>query len=228
MNFSYRAAGPELLDQPGIPAADIYQNMLELSIINKYLGGHSVTWKGFIGLIKQNKILVCEIGCGGGDNLKAIEKRAFRKQLELYLTGVDINEDCIKIAESSGWKNPVSFRVSDYRKVHFEIKPDIIFCSLFCHHFTEDELIRMFQWMDSNSYSGFFINDLHRHPLAYYSIRFLTSLFSNSYLVKNDAPLSVRRGFKKKELENILNKAGLFNFTIQWKWAFRWLVIVSK
>ena len=56
---------------------------------------------------------------------------------------------------------------------------------------------------------GFFINDLHRHPLAYHSIRILTSLFSKSYLVKNDAPLSVLRGFKKKELEDLLIKQAL-------------------
>ena len=56
----------------------------------------------------------------------------------------------------------------------------------------------------------------------------LTRLFSRSYLVKHDAPLSVLRGFKKKELEELLNKAGILNYTIHWKWAFRWLVIVRQ
>ena len=116
--------------------------------------------------------------------------------------------------------------VSDYKKVHFKSKPDIIFCSLFCHHFKDDELVCMFRWMHDNSVLGFFINDLHRHPLAYHSIRMLTTLFSKSYLVKNDAPLSVLRGFKKRELVALLNKAGISNYTIRWKWAFRWLVIV--
>ena len=26
----------------------------------------------------------------------------------------------------------------------------------------------------------------------------------------------------------LLEKAGIFNYTIQWKWAFRWLIIVPK
>ena len=125
-------------------------------------------------------------------------------------------------------EKPVRFLVSDYKKVHFESKPDIIFCSLFCHHFKEDELVEMFRWMSGNSFLGFFVNDLHRHVFAYYSIRMLTSLFSKSYLVKNDAPLSVLRGFKKKELSALLDKAGISNYTIRWKWAFRWLVIVRS
>jgi hypothetical protein len=44
--------------------------------------------------------------------------------------------------------------------------------------------------------------------------------------VKNDAPLSVLRGFKKKELEEVLKKAGITDYSIHWKWAFRWLIIV--
>jgi hypothetical protein len=103
-------------------------------------------------------------------------------------------------------------------------KPDIIFASLFCHHFTDEELIKMMAWMKENSNLGFFINDLHRNPISYRFIKFTSRLFSSSYLVKNDAPLSVLRGFKKQDWENILQQAGIINYTIQWKWAFRWLI----
>ena len=227
MNFSFRSEGPELLDQPGIPAEDIQRNLYELSIINHQLGGHSITWQGFLHLAKkQNQNLVCEIGCGGGDNLKAIEKRLKGKLTGLSFIGIDINEDCIRVSEKIKWKTPVEFIVSDYKNVRFENRPDIIFCSLFCHHFSQTELIRMFRWMGQNSRYGFFINDLHRHPFAYHSIRILTRLFSRSRLVKNDAPLSVLRGFKKKELVDLLHQAGISNYIIRWKWAFRWLVIV--
>ncbi len=229
MDFSLRSDRLELLDQPNIPTADIERNLLELSIINQKLGGHACTWKGFTDLAKKGTAAhVCEIGCGGGDNLKTIELKAGSKYSDLSFTGIDINPDCIRVAENINWKRPVLFLVSDYRKVYFQSKPDIIFCSLFCHHFKEPELIEMFRWMKENSSSGFFINDLHRHPLAYHSIRLLASLFSKSYLVKNDAPLSVLRGFKKKELKELLFRAEILHYTIQWKWAFRWLVIVSS
>jgi 2-polyprenyl-3-methyl-5-hydroxy-6-metoxy-1,4-benzoquinol methylase len=227
MDFSIRSYRSELLDQPNIPAADIQRNLYELSVINHQLGGHAITLKGFFRLAKKEKQLhVCEIGCGGGDNLKVIEERAAKKNEGLHFTGIDINSDCIRVAENTGWKKPIRFLVSDYRKIQFQTKPDIIFSSLFCHHFKDHELIEMFQWMKRNARIGFFINDLHRHPLAYHSIRFLTSCFSRSYLVKHDAPLSVLRGFKKKELTELMFQAGISNYNIQWQWAFRWLVIV--
>jgi len=84
------------------------------------------------------------------------------------------------------------------------------------------------KWMQANSRQGFFINDLHRHPLAYYSIKFLTSIFSRSKLVKNDAPLSVARGFKRKDWVWLMNESGLKAGLIQWKWAFRYLIIASN
>jgi hypothetical protein len=103
----------------------------------------------------------------------------------------------------------------------------VIFSSLFCHHFADDELSFMLKWLQSNSGRGFFINDLQRHPLAYYSIKLLTRLFSKSYLVKNDAPLSVLRGMSREEWERIFAAAGISNFNCQWKWAFRWLITCS-
>ena len=109
-----------------------------------------------------------------------------------------------------------------------EDKPDIIFSSLFCHHFTEAELTAMLPWMKKNATLGFFINDLHRHTLAYYSIKWISSLFSKSYLVKNDAPLSVARGFTKNEWEQIFKMAGITHFSIYWKWAFRHLIIYKN
>jgi hypothetical protein len=118
--------------------------------------------------------------------------------------------------------------VSDYRLVDFAAeKPGIIFSALFCHHFTDEELVIMLKWLRSNSTVGFFINDLHRHPLAYYSIKILTRLFSRSYLVKNDAPLSVLRGFTKKEWKRLLDNAEIMHYTIKWRWAFRWLITVK-
>jgi hypothetical protein len=54
----------------------------------------------------------------------------------------------------------------------------------------------------------------------------LTRLFSKSYLVKNDAPLSVLRGFTKKEWLKYLKKAGATHYAVKWKWAFRHQIIV--
>jgi hypothetical protein len=45
-------------------------------------------------------------------------------------------------------------------------------------------------------------------------------------MVKNDAPLSVLRAFSRDDLNTILTNAGIKNYQIRWRWAFRWQVIV--
>jgi hypothetical protein len=72
------------------------------------------------------------------------------------------------------------------------------------------------------------INDIHRHPLAYYSIKWLTYFFSRSYLVKNDAPLSVLRAFRRSELKNLFKAAGFLRYQLRWQWAFRWQAILFR
>lgn len=231
-SFQQRSYQKELLDRDDIPFEDIKRNMQELDFINRKLGGHDITLDGIVALIKNqmtfnSKLNIVEIGCGGGDNLRAVRNWTDRIHLSVQLTGIDINPECIAYAKQQKQNRGIEFIVSDYKAVFFDQKPDVIFSSLFCHHFNELQLTFMLKWMQQNSRLGFFINDLHRHWLAYYSIKLLTKLFSKSYLVKNDAPLSVQRGFTKKEWTAIFRQAGISNFNCKWQWAFRWLITYS-
>jgi SAM-dependent methyltransferase len=230
INFAMRSCQKELLDGDGIPFDDIERNMLELDFINTWLGGHGISVKGLRQLIKnRKKVSICEIGCGGGDNLRVLSRYCRKRQIGVTVTGIDSNAHCISVAREKWQGGDANWVCSDYRSVNFDNeKPDIIFSSLFCHHFTDEELVFMLLWMESNAKLGWYINDLQRHPLAYYSIRRLTGWWSRSYLVKNDAPLSVLRGFTRGEWKELLRRAGIIHYSIRWKWAFRWLVKVEK
>jgi 2-polyprenyl-3-methyl-5-hydroxy-6-metoxy-1,4-benzoquinol methylase len=231
-SFKRRSYKKELLDGSDIPFAHIKRNMQELDFINRNLGGHEITLDGIVALIKDKAIFykqlsIVEIGCGGGDNLRAIKQWAEHIKLPVQLTGVDVNEECIVYAREQVRNSGIAFIHSDYKLARLTTKPAIIFSSLFCHHFTDEELVAQLQWMQQNCTLGFFINDLHRHRLAYYSIKSLTALFSKSYLVKNDAPLSVQRGFKRKDWQALFDAADIKNYNCRWRWAFRWLVTCS-
>ena len=227
IDYKKRSLQKEILDQENISFEDIAQNMKELDWINSHLGGHSITIDGFKKLAKDKKsISVCEIGCGGGDNLNVLYNYCNKTNIAATFTGIDINKECIAFAKEKSPIKNAQFIINNYKNVSFKNKPDIIFSSLFCHHFTEKELVEMIKWMKENSIIGFLINDLHRHPIAYHFIKTTSAFFSKSYLVKNDAPLSILRGFKKSEWQDIFNKAGIQNFSIKWKWAFRYLIVV--
>jgi SAM-dependent methyltransferase len=229
MDLSTRSDQKEWLDRNDISFEAIKRNMYELDVINTWLGGHRITLLGLKKFIQNKRtISVCEIGCGGGDNLAAIEKWCKKKNIIPEFIGIDINPHCIAIARSRFSVSNSKFIESDYRSVQIHEKCDLVFSSLFCHHFKHDDLIEMCHWMQRNSRLGFFINDLHRHILAYYSISILTRLFSKSWLVKHDAPVSVLRGFIRREWQALLKEAGIKSYSIRWRWAFRWLILVNN
>lgn len=226
INLLHRSYQKELMDGDDISFDAMAQTLKELNIINTRLGGHAITIKGLKQLLTNKEpVTVCEIGCGGGDNLYAIHKYCSKRNIPVGFIGIDMNAECIAFAKQQYPQLPCQWICSDYAIVNFgESQPDIIFSSLFCHHFTNEQLVPMLQWLQHNSRKGFFINDLHRHWLAYYLIKYITKHFSKSYLVKNDACLSVARGFKKKDWQQLLEQAGIAKHSISWKWAFRWLV----
>lgn len=230
INLHRRSYQKELMDADDVPFEDIALNLKELNIINTRLGGHAITIKGVQSFIKDKTALViCEIGCGGGDNLFAIHRYCIKKNIRVSFIGIDLNPDCITFAKQQYPQLPCQWICSDYAVVHFgENKPDMIFSSLFCHHFTDEQLVPMLQWLQQNSSRGFFINDLQRHGLAYYLIKYITKFFSRSYLTKNDACLSVTRGFTKKDWERLFREAGIDQYHINWKWAFRYLITCNK
>jgi len=230
INLRQRSYQKELMDGDDISFDAMAQTLRELNIINTRLGGHQITLKGVEKLKgNTNPVTICEIGCGGGDNLFAIYKYCTKKNITANFIGIDMNKECIAFAKQQYPQLPCTWICSDYKAVQFgKEKPAIIFSSLFCHHFTNEELVPMLQWLDQNSRHGFFINDLQRHWLAYYLIKYITKFFSRSYLVKNDACLSVARSFRKKDWQNLFNQAGIEKYSIQWQWAFRYLITRNK
>jgi 2-polyprenyl-3-methyl-5-hydroxy-6-metoxy-1,4-benzoquinol methylase len=236
INLSRRSYEKELMDRDDIPFEAMAQTLKELNTVNTRLGGHAITLKGTKKLFMvrgdtnpDEALTICEIGCGGGDNLFAIYKSFTRENKPVRFIGIDMNAECIAFAKQQYPQLPCEWICSDYALVDFnKSKPDIIFSSLFCHHFTDEQLVSMLRWLKSNSHTGFFINDLHRHWLAYYLIKYITKFFSKSWLVKNDACLSVARSFRKDDWARLFSEAGIGDYTISWQWAFRYLVTCKR
>src|ERR1051325_3793926 len=128
-SFKNRSYKKELLDSSAIPFEDIKRNMQELDFINRKLGGHDITLDGIVTLIKDqlifnSKLTIVEIGCGGGDNLRAIRNWAERIHLPVQLKGIDINPECIVYAKQQKRNRGIEFIQSDYKDVLFEQQPD--------------------------------------------------------------------------------------------------------
>lgn len=228
--FDQRCYDKEIMDDLEVGGEILKQTLRELRTINRFLGGNYVTTSGLEILLdrdKNRKYTIADIGCGGGDMLRVMADWASKNGYDCQFVGIDANDHTVAMAKESlkNYSN-VSFLTQNVFDREFEnTKVDVFTCTLFTHHFTDEELIVLMRVFKKSASLGIIVNDLHRHPLAYYSIKLLTRLFSKSPMVQNDGPLSVLRGFSRKDIRRVLQKAGMGAFNIQWNWAFRWRVI---
>ncbi|WP_345165669.1 methyltransferase domain-containing protein [Nibribacter koreensis] len=230
-----RSTQPELMDDLTLATDALRQNLKELEIINHYLGGHDVVRNGldrilahpFSASFSGKTLKIADLGSGGGDTLRMVAQWAHKRQQPVQLVGLDANAFMVDYGTRHSQAFPeIRFEQVDVFSEAFQQQEyDIVICSLFLHHFKDEALIQLFSGLQKQVRMAVLINDLHRHPLAFYSIKALTKVFSRSHLVKHDAPLSVERAFIKEDWQRLLSQAGVPRFELRWRWAFRWQVV---
>lgn len=210
------------------------QTLRELELINAWLGGNQITIDAMAQLLshcpEKKEISIADLGCGGGDMLRTIDAWGKKNKRHLKLIGFDANPNIISFARKNLADYPhLQLQTMDVFSDDFQHQQfDIVIGTLFYHHFSNEQLANFFARLKQQVSIGFVINDIHRHWLAYYSIKLLTQGFSKSSMVKYDAPLSVLRAFTQKDLKTILEAANVQRYSMRWKWAFRWQVIVRS
>lgn len=229
--FRQRDHAKEILDDLNVQGEAVSQNLKELDLINTVLGGNFISTAALKTVLKsqpdKKKWKVADLGCGSGHLMIEMNKILQRNHCQGAFTGFDANPFIVRYAQQHCNPDPdIRIICSNVLTDALPEIYDIVHASLFLHHFTEDELITLLKKLKEHTSTAIVINDLHRHPLAYYSIKFLTGIFSKSYLVQHDAALSVAKGFKKAEWKNILQRAGYKHYTLNWVWAFRHQLIL--
>ena len=229
MNFKQRSELKELMDDLDCDGPVVDQSLAELDAINYWLGGDLVSLKGLKKLIDKSKqpFSIIDLGCGSGALLSQMAQE-YQDQLNSGV-GIDANAYILKYARDAqaAFKQLSFINVNVLDAAEKEFNCDILHASLFLHHFSHDELVMLFKKFMTQGGKGMVISDLHRHWLAYYSIKYLTQWFSKSAMVQYDGPLSVMRGFRRKEWIRIFEAAGIKDYQIRWKWAFRWQIIIK-
>ena len=228
-DFSYRSLEEEMMDDFSLGHEVIDPIMDELEVVNKLLGGYNVFFNAFHKIGIKDGMIISDWGCGGGDSLRIIAKWARKRNIKLQLIGVDATASAIQYARDKSGNFPeISYILADVMSEELISNQfNIVISSLFTHHFSDENWVRLVQKMSDCAADYVVINDLHRHWFAFHSIGALTSVFSKSEMVKHDSKLSVLRSFKRTELDQLLKKGEFNNFSIKWMWAFRWQICIQ-
>lgn len=224
MRFGARSDASEWMDAPEIDQADLARCLDDLAEVNSVTLARPPT-VGFVRRAARGRaeLSVLDVGYGQGDMLRRIARWGARRGMKLRLAGVDLSPASKVAAEAAtpGWMG-IDYRTGDV----FDEAPgsvDVIVSSLFTHHLSDAEVVRFLQWMERTARVGWFVNDLHRHPLAYHGFKALSAMAGWHPMVRHDGPVSVARSFRRRDWVRLLAEAGL-TARVRWHLPFRYCV----
>ena len=234
INTQYRTTEAEIMDDFSLEGEELRDALDKIARINQFLGGNQLTLQGVQQLIgsKNKKLTIVDVGCGNGDMLRTLANFGSKNKLEFNLIGIDANAFTINhaINLSKEYSN-INYQCIDIFEEKFkELKYDLVLCTLTLHHFKTDQINYLLQLFSKQSTIGIVINDLHRTTISYRLFQLVCFVFRLNRMSKDDGLISILRGFKKEELVTFSKKNNLQNFTIHWKWAFRyqWIIKTEK
>jgi len=212
----------EVLDPP--TAASI---LSALETVNAHLGGVSATlWhlERFSRYWSEGQtIRFIDWGTGGADIPRAIVRWGRRRGFDVQITGVDNNNVVLDYARQASRDYPeIQFSHGDITQLPDFHEPfDYALSSLSLHHLSDEKVVDLLAKSDRFTQRGMIMNDLWRSGRAWAWIWMLTRLGGAHAIVQNDAPLSVKRAFTRKELQNLARQAGLSYLKVYTHFGYR-------
>ncbi|MFT5753233.1 MAG: 2-polyprenyl-3-methyl-5-hydroxy-6-metoxy-1,4-benzoquinol methylase [Flavobacterium sp.] len=231
INTKYRTEEEEIMDDFSLEGEELRDALDKIASINQLLGGNQLTLQGVKKLINSNdEITIVDVGCGNGDMLRTLSDFGSKNNYKFNLIGIDANAFTIDYATKLSKEYPnISYKCEDiFSKVFSQLEYDIMLCTLTLHHFKNEQINYLIELFSKQARIGIVINDLHRNIIAYRAFQVLCFIFRLNRMSREDGLVSILRGFKKQELINFSKINKLENYTINWKWAFRYQWIIKK
>lgn len=230
-DLTTRAETEEWMDDFSVTDDRLRLALRDLRFINHLLGGHRATDAVLApALRRRDSLRILDLGTGSGDYPVHFVRRGVEVGTRVEAVGVDLNpvtaghgRAWLDHALSPAYRKRASIEIADALSLPYPDDAfDVAHAALFLHHFHGTDAVQLLREMDRVARLGVVVNDLHRHPLAYVGIWALSRLLRLAPMVQHDGPISVARGFRRAELEDLAEAAGLVGPTIRWHWAFRW------
>jgi ubiquinone/menaquinone biosynthesis C-methylase UbiE len=223
---------PELLDLGVGSPEDVKTNFDDMWRINRWLGGvRALTQHLYPRLLRHTEtVSILDIGTGSAQIPTAIACWALKHRLNLHIFAVDWSARNLEVARThlSEQTLDVSLMQADAMSLPFPEKSvDYVISSLFMHHFTPDQNIKLLRQASKIARRGIIMSDLVRGWLPFISFKLSQPIFARSYLTRYDGALSVRRAYTASEFVALAEAAGLSQINVHQHFPWRMTLVVD-
>jgi len=192
-----RVLKPEILDT--LPYDQARASLADLTRLNRRWGGHSTLRRLLRDAVRDPDFSLLDVGAASGDMGKCVRKWYPRARVT-SLDRIEFHLSASSPPRVAGDAFALPFREKSF---------DFVFCSLFLHHFTDSEIVRLLAGFGAVARTAVLVIDLERNPIAYYFVPWTQWIFGWDPVTVNDAAISVEAAFHPRELEALAARAGL-------------------
>jgi SAM-dependent methyltransferase len=230
-DFSRRARDAELMETAECSYESYRDCLRDLARVNVVSMGARPTLAFLERLRRRGRwsrepLHIVDIGSGYGDALAKIARWAQRRGVAVRLTGIDSHPWSIRTAREAQPDFLIEWLCCD--AFDYQEAPDIIISSLFTHHLDDIALLRFIAWMELRARLGWFINDLHRHPVSYWGFTVISTAMRWHRFVRHDGPVSIARAFRPADWTSALQTVGIQPDAAQVEPWFPYRLCVSR
>ncbi len=223
---------PELMDDPALPAAEHRRALVGLARLNSYSDSVGVLWPKVrrVAIELGRPVKILDVATGSGDVPLGLWQRAKRAGFKLELSACDISPLALETAaeRTSAAGASVEYFAADALAEPLPAGFDIVTCSLFLHHLSDDNAVTLLARLAEASERLLLVNDLSRSRWNLGLVWMATRLLTRSRVVRADGPLSVRAAFTAREATALAERAGLTGATVASRFPCRWLLTWRK
>jgi ubiquinone/menaquinone biosynthesis C-methylase UbiE len=225
-SFRQRSSELEHLDKGDYTAEEYEGCIVELQLVNRWLGDARALHGSLLKAIDRAGLAVfsvLDVGAGSGELLRVTAAWAKQHHKHCELVGLELNARSASAIRDESREFPAieALRGDALRLPFADGAFDYGMCSLFTHHFEDDQVVAVLKELARVARQRIFVIDLHRHPIAYYFYTTVGRLFLHNRLLREDGALSIRRSFKADELFALAQRAGLKDIDVKRKFPYR-------
>jgi 2-polyprenyl-3-methyl-5-hydroxy-6-metoxy-1,4-benzoquinol methylase len=229
MSLRARHRRPELMDDPGLHPAEHRRALAGLARLNVWSRSAASLWPPVRALADSTSgrpVRVLDVATGAGDVPVGLWRRAKRAGIPIEISGCDVSPVAVAAADrrarSAG--ADMAFFVHDAVRDPLPGGFDVVTCSLFLHHLSDEDGVALLAAMGRAAGRLVMVSDLARGPLNLALVWLATRVLTRSPVVRVDGPLSVRAAFTPAEALCLAERAGLTGATVERRRPCRFLL----
>jgi 2-polyprenyl-3-methyl-5-hydroxy-6-metoxy-1,4-benzoquinol methylase len=208
--LSITPLGVELLDNPAADPAMVAESLRNVARANRWFGGAAAVRFGLnrtlSGIPRGSSLSLLDLGTGLGDLPKVAVRWGAARGIRMVPVGLELNRSAAALATSRGLATAVGCAgVPPVR----DKGVDVVLVSQVAHHLTAESVVHLFRTCDRMARRAVIVADLRRHPLAAPSFWCGGRLLGFDPVTLTDGVTSIRRGFRRGELVELMTRAGV-------------------